>query len=289
MSGRHNILLFGPPGAGKSLLAKVANELQPPLSHSESISTTKIHSLSNNVFAIVRNRPYRSPHHSISRAAMIGDSSAHPGEISLAHNGILFLDELPEFKRDVLESLRQPLEDKKVSIGSARQRAVFPANFMLIATMNPCPCGYLGSNTHACHCTMSQIKNYRHRISGPLLDRIDLHIKVSTVNSSVLLKNTTVSTHEHIAAKNLIRDTLDTQFKRYGKPCADLNSAETIQHCKPSHDASLFLNDASVKLGLSARAYFKTLKLSRTIADIEQSEIITINHVAEALQYRSII
>ena len=289
MSGRHNILLFGPPGAGKSLLAKVANELQPPLSHSESISTTKIHSLSNNIFAIVRNRPYRSPHHSISRAAMIGDSSAHPGEISLAHNGILFLDELPEFKRDVLESLRQPLEDKKVSIGSARQRAVFPANFMLIATMNPCPCGYLGSNTHACHCTMSQIKNYRHRISGPLLDRIDLHIKVSTVNSSVLLKNTTVSTHEHITAKNLIRDTLDTQFKRYGKPCADLNSAETIQYCKPSHDASLFLNDASVKLGLSARAYFKMLKLSRTIADIEQSETVTINHVAEALQYRSII
>lgn len=287
MAGRHNILLFGPPGAGKSLIAKVANNLQTPLRHDESISTTKIYSLSNSPTEIIAKRPFRAPHHSISRSTMIGNSIAAPGEISLSHNGILFLDELPEFRRDILEALRQPLEDKMISIGNIKHRAQYPANFMLIATMNPCPCGYLGSNTRDCRCTMAQIKNYHHRISGPLLDRIDLQIKVNPVNSSVLLKNTTISNHEHETAKSQIRDALNTQFERSGKPNSDLSSVETIRYCQLAPDIKLFYDNAASKLNLSARAYFKTLKLSRTIADIEKSHSITIDHLSEALQYRA--
>ena len=284
VAGHHNLLLSGPPGAGKSLLASVAPNLLPPLSHKESIEATKLHSLVEDLTGVIRDRPFRAPHHSASLTAIIGNGL--PGEISLAHTGVLYLDELPEFRRDLLESLRQPLENKRITISRAKGHQSYPADFMLIATMNPCPCGYYGSKDHECQCSISQIHNYRHKLSGPLLDRIDMTVKVDKVANSVLVKNTTSSTHQHASAKQQIVRALNTQFKRQHKYNANLRSCEIIQRCQLTPAAQSRLEELSRKLELSARSYFKLIKVAQTIADLAEATQIQPEHVAEAARYR---
>ena len=284
VAGHHNLLLSGPPGAGKSLLASVAPNLLPPLSHKESIEATKLHSLVEDLTGVIRDRPFRAPHHSASLTAIIGNGL--PGEISLAHTGVLYLDELPEFRRDLLESLRQPLENKRITISRAKGRQSYPADFMLIATMNPCPCGYYGSKDHECQCSISQIHNYRHKLSGPLLDRIDMTVKVDKVANSVLVKNTTSSTRQHASAKQQIARALNTQFKRQHKYNANLRSCEIIQQCQLTPAAQSRLEELSKKLELSARSYFKLIKVAQTIADLAEATQIQPEHVAEAARYR---
>ena len=284
VAGHHNLLLSGPPGAGKSLLASVAPNLLPPLSHKESIEATKLHSLVEDLTGVIRDRPFRAPHHSASLTAIIGNGL--PGEISLAHTGVLYLDELPEFRRDLLESLRQPLENKCITISRAKGRQSYPADFMLIATMNPCPCGYYGSKDHECQCSISQIHNYRHKLSGPLLDRIDMTVKVDKVANSVLVKNTTSGTHQHASAKQQIARALNTQFKRQRKYNANLRSCEIIQQCQLTPAAQSRLEELSKKLELSARSYFKLIKVAQTIADLAEAAQIQPEHVTEAARYR---
>ena len=284
VAGHHNLLLSGPPGAGKSLIANVAPNLLPPLSKRESIEATKLHSLVEDLTSVITARPFRAPHHSASSTAIIG--SGLPGEISLAHTGVLYLDELPEFRRDLLESLRQPLENKSITITRAKERHRYPADFMLIGTMNPCPCGYRHSNDHACKCTMAQVVNYQHKLSGPLLDRIDMTVRVSKVDNSVLVKNTTFSTHEHASAKRQIRHALNTQFKRQHKYNANLSSYEITQLGQLTPAAQAELESLSRKHSLSARSYFKLMKVSRTIADLAGSAQVLPEHVAEAANFR---
>ncbi len=284
VAGHHNLLLSGPPGAGKSLLASVAPNLLPPLNKQESIEATKLHSLVADLTDIIHDRPFRAPHHSASATAIIGNGL--PGEISLAHTGVLYLDEIPEFRRDLLESLRQPLENKRITITRAKGRQSYPADFMLIATMNPCPCGYYGSKDHACKCTITQIHNYQHKLSGPLLDRIDMTVKVDKVANSVLVKNTTFSTQEHASAKQQIERALSTQFKRQHKYNANLSSYEISQQCQLTPAARSRLEAISKKHSLSARSYFKLIKVAQTIADLAESTQILPKHVSEAAQFR---
>ncbi len=289
VAGRHNILLTGPPGTGKTLLAKASASLLPPPSLAEQIAITKLHSINTVCTNIITQRPYRAPHHRSSLTTLIGGGpNLAPGEISLAHLGILHLDELPEFPRDRLEALRQPLEDHKITLNRIGKHASYPADFMLVATMNPCPCGYSGSSKQKCTCTPAALYNYRRKLSGPLLDRIDIVIELPHEDNSIPTPQT-VSRHQQHIAQKLIQTAQKQQSKRYHQPTkfnSRLSSYETTKYCHLTAAAKVLLNAASRRYELSARAYFKIIKIAQTIADLEAAPEITDLHLSEALQYR---
>ena len=289
-AGGHNILMIGPPGSGKTLLAKRVPTILPAATLEESLETTKIHSICGLLpkgQALVATRPFRSPHHTTSNAGLLGGTSnLTPGEISLANHGVLFLDELPEFHRDVLEALREPLEEGRVVISRATGTMTFPANFMLVAAMNPCPCGFYGDPKRECRCSPNMITKYRNRISGPLLDRIDIHVEVPAVKYKEMAGEATGETSETIRQR--VEAARAVQQHRFGHANAWLAPKEMKQHCRLDADCQELLKLAMTELNLSARAYDRILKVSRTIADLAGSESIQSDHISEAIQYRSL-
>jgi magnesium chelatase family protein len=295
-AGGHNLLMIGPPGSGKTMLAKRMPTILPPLTFEEALETTKIHSVAgvlDSTSGLVGTRPFRSPHHTISDAGLIGGGMIpRPGEVSLAHNGVLFLDELPEFPRNVLEVMRQPLEDGTVTIARAAMSLTFPARFMLVAAMNPCRCGYFNDRTRECHCTPMIIERYISKISGPLLDRIDIHIDVPAVNYREL--RSTVSPESSAEIRTRVLHAREIQLDRFARGSeriyanAQMGSREIRKYCELGTESEHLLERAMVKQGLTARAHDRILKVSRTIADLAGVEAIEPGHLAEAIQYRTL-